>query len=277
MDLLISLSHVLAYVMLALALAFPRFRRAGVAVLAVVAILTAGVAATGEGERTLETVHTFAGFEGSAMEISMVSFPTGTFTAGASAWAVPFFAFAAFWIAVLLLLKDRDVQSPWVVPMLFAWTGLTVWLGEQYLAAPSMLVQPIGIDRFLWPAGLLLCMVASKQCKSLIAVFVTISAGIMIARLPAALFSKYASSMAIGTSLDIHTIRDIVNPMTRMQFDPRLEIGSAEQEFWLIWLEHIIFYPAVYLMSLFGIGFGTYMWHKHGDKPEVLASSVTAK
>ena len=61
--------------------------------------------------------------------------------------------------------------------------------------------------------------------------------------------------------------RDIVNPMTQMQFDPRLEVGSPEQEFWLIWLEHIIFFPAVYLMSLFGIGFGVYMWHKHGDKP----------
>ena len=32
--------------------------------------------------------------------------------------------------------------------MLFAWTGLATWLGEQAYAAPSMLVQPIGIDRY---------------------------------------------------------------------------------------------------------------------------------
>ena len=55
--------------------------------------------------------------------------------------------------------------------------------------------------------------------------------------------------------------------MKQMQFDPKLEMGSPEQEFWLIWLEHIIFFPTIYLMSLFGIGFGVYMWHKHGDKP----------
>jgi len=267
MDLLISLSHVLAYLMLALGLALPPLRRAGAFVLICVAILTAGTAFTGEGERTLETVHTYAGFEGASMEVSMVSFPTGTFTAGPWGWCVPFCLFAAFWAAILLALKGRDVVSPWVLPILLAWTGLAVWLGEQFLAAPSALVQPVGIDRFLWPAGLALCLVAAKNCRSLIAVFVTISAGIMISRLPAALFSKYASAAEIGTVLDIHTIRDIVNPMTQMQFEPRLEMGSDKQEFWLIWLEHIIFYPAVYLMSLFGIGFGTYMWHKHSDEP----------
>ena len=267
MDLLISLSHVLAYVMLALGLALPHLRRAGLITLAVVAVLTVAAAATGDEDRTLETLHTYAGFEGSSMEVSMVSFPTGTFTAGPLAWALPFAGFAMLWIGILLLLRGREVKSPWFLPILMAWTGLAVWLGEQFLAAPSALVHPVGIDRFLWPAGLLLCLVASKSCKSLIAVFVTIGGGIMVGRLPAAIFSKYATGAELGTSLDVHTIRDIVNPMTQMQFDPRLEMGSPEQEFWLIWLEHIIFYPAVYLMSLFGIGFGTYMWHKHGDKP----------
>lgn len=73
--------------------------------------------------------------------------------------------------------------------------------------------------------------------------------------------------LSSGTCLDIHTIRDIVNPMTQMQFEPRLAIGSKEQYFWLIWLEHVIFYPAVYVMSLSGIGFGTYMFHKHSNLP----------
>ena len=267
MDLLISLSHVLAFVTLAFALALPRFRRAGAALLAGIAVLTAASAFSDDSPRSLETVHTYAGFEGSAMEVSMVSFPTGTFTAGPYLWALPFAGFAALWIGILLSLRQRDVKSPWVLPLLFAWTGLVLWLFEQYFAAPAMLVQPIGLDRFLWPAGLALCLVAAKQGKSLIAVLVTIAAGITLGRLPAAFFSEYASHNHLGTCLDIHTIRDIVNPMTQMQFEPRLTIGSGEQEFWLIWLEHVIFYPAVYLMSLFGIGFGTYMFHKHADKP----------
>jgi len=267
MDLFLSLLHVLAYVLLALALALPRLRRPGMAILAAAAVLTAAIALSGDEDRTLTTVHTYAGFEGSSMEVSMVSFPTSTFTAGPSAWAAPFAVFAGLWLALLFLLGGRDVKSPWILPILLAWTGLAVWLAEQALAAPAMLVQPVGIDRFLWPAGLGLCLVAAKQCKSLLSVFFTISAGIMLSRLPVALTSKYLSSAKLGTALDIHTIRDIVNPMTQMQFDPRLEMGSPEQEFWLIWLEHIIFFPTIYLMSLFGIGFGVYMWHKHGDKP----------
>jgi hypothetical protein len=267
MDLLISLSHVLAFLVLAFALAMPGFRRAGAALLLGIAVLTGAAALLGDGPRTLETVHTFAGYEGSAMEVSMVSFPTGTFTAAAGMWAVPFAAFAACWILILLSLKQRWVKSPWILPLLFAWSGLLLWLAEQYFAAPALLVQPIGLDRFLWPAGLCLCLVASKQCKSLLAVFVTIGAGITLGRLPAAFFSLYASNHELGTCLDIHAIRDIVNPMTQMQFEPRLEAGSEQQQFWLIWLQHVIFYPAVYLMSLFGIGFGTYMFHKHADKP----------
>lgn len=267
MDLTISLSHVLAYLSLAFALAVPAFRRVGVLILAAVAALTVITALSGEGTRTLETVHNYAGFEGSAMEVSMVSFPTSTFTADTWKWCIPFAGFAMLWILTLLSLKDQEVKSPWILPMLFAWTGLATWLGEQAYAAPSMLVQPIGIDRFLWPAGLSLCLIASRTAKSLLAVFIMIGAGITIGRLPAAFFSLYASNHALGTSLDIHAIVDIVNPMTQMQFEPRLEAGSDEQKFWLIWLEHVIFYPAVYLLSLFGIGFGTYMFHKHGDKP----------
>jgi hypothetical protein len=62
-------------------------------------------------------------------------------------------------------------------------------------------------------------------------------------------------------------VRDIVNPMTQLQFDPRLQPGSAEQQFWLIWLEHVIVFPALYLLSLTGIAFGVWMFHRHGPAP----------
>ena len=93
MDLLISLSHVLAYLSLAFAIAIPQFRRPAVAIMAAVAVLTGITAMTGDSPRTLETVHTYAGFEGSAMEVSMVSFPTGSFTADGWQWAMPFAGF----------------------------------------------------------------------------------------------------------------------------------------------------------------------------------------
>jgi hypothetical protein len=267
MDLTIALSHVLAFLALAFALARPSFRKQGSAVLALVAILTAVIALLGDGPRTLETMHTYAGFAGSAMEVSMVDFPTGTFTANSWHWCLPFMAFSLLWIVILSALGLKELKSPWILPLIFAWTGLATWLLEQVLAAPAVVVQPAGMDRILWPAGLALCLVAAKRASSLKALLLIVGAGAMLGRLPGALFSKYASSSEIGTILDIHTIRDIVNPMTQIQFAPRLVAGSSEQEFWLIWLPHIIILPAVYLMSLFGIAFGTYMFHKHKDEP----------
>ena len=79
--------------------------------------------------------------------------------------------------------------------------------------------------------------------------------------------SKYASDNRLGSVLDIHSVRDIVNPMTQQPFVPRLAIDSGDQQFWLIWLEHVIFFPGVYAMSLLGIAFGAFLFHKHAPKP----------
>ena len=44
--------------------------------------------------------------------------------------------------------------------------------------------------------------------------------------------------------------------------EPEL-ITGPDATVWLIWLEHVIFFPGVYAMSLLGIAFGAYMFHKH--------------
>ena len=106
------------------------------------------------------------------------------------------------------------------------------------------------------------------SARSLLSLFVLVGGGVTLARLPAALFSKYSSDAHLGGVLDVSSVRDIVNPMTQMQFEPPLAAGSGQQQFWLIWLEHVIFFPAVYAMSLFGIAFALWMFHKHGDDPK---------
>ena len=272
MDLLIALCHVAVYLVLAFALALPRLRRPALLALAVAALATVGLGLTGagadaDGTRSLTTTHSYAGYEGNALEISMVHYPTGTFTAPAWQWPLPFVGFAVLWIAVLLVLGPKPLRSPFALPILLAWSGLSTWLGMQCLAAPADVVQPVGIDRFLWPAGLALALLAAKRANGLLQLFVMVGLGILAARLPAALFSKYASDRALGTGLDVSTIRDIINPLTRMQFPERLASGSDEQQFFLIWLEHLIFFPALYLMSLFGIAFGAHMFHRHGTEP----------
>ncbi|MBL8727742.1 MAG: hypothetical protein JNM25_04880 [Planctomycetes bacterium] len=271
MEALLVCLHIAAYLALGLALPLPRLRRLAVAALLLAAVTGVGHGLSGPAERTLETVHTYAGYEGAAFEVSMVSFPTGTATAPGWQWPLPFAAFAALWIVVLRRLGDRPSPRPIASALAFAWTALAAWLGMQLLAAPAALVQPVGLDRFLFPAGLALAIGAARTSTSLLTLFVTISAGTMAARLPAALFSWYASAAHLGTCLDIHSIVDIVNPMTQMQFEPRLQPGSSQQHFWLIWLEHVIVFPACYLLSYLGVAFGIYMFHHHGPETETAA------
>ena len=270
METLLTLLHIAAYLGLGFALALPQARRLAVALLALAAVvgLATGI---GDGERTLQTVHTFAGYEGSAQEVSMVSFPTGTHTAAGWQWPLVFAAFAGFWVAVLLLLGRRGVKNPLLLPLLFGWSGAATWLLLQWCAAPSALVQPVGIDRFLWPAGLAACLLAAWTQTTALRLFLLMSMAVMLLRLPLALFSKYASDHHLGTCLDVSSVVDIVNPMTQMQFDPRLEAGSSQQQFWLIWLEHVIFFPAAHFLRLFGIAFGAWMFHRHGPETQAKA------
>ena len=263
---LITAVHLLAYLLAALALPLPVLRRFAMLALGAAAIAGIVSGCTEAGERTLTTVHTYAGFEGDNQEISMVRFPTGTTHAPAWQWPLPFAGFALLWILLLAAMERRQLGNPLLFPLVLAWTATAAWLGMQWLAAPAEVVQPLGLDRFLWPAGLAVALLAARSAKSMLWLFVWISAGTLLSRLPAAGFSKLASDLQLGTCLDISTVRDIVNPMTQMQFEPRLVPGSGQQQFWLVWLQHVIFFPGVYVMSLFGIAFGLYMFHRNGPE-----------
>ncbi len=268
MEVPLTCLHLAAYLALGLALPLPRLRRIATAVLLLCAVASVAHGLFGPPERTLTTVHTYAGFEGHAFEVSMVEFPTGTVTAPGWQWPLPFAAFALGWALCLRRLGDRAPRRPIGTALAFAWTATAAWIAMQMLAAPALLVQPVGIDRFLFPAGLALAILAARSSRGLVPLFVTISAGTIGARLPAALFSKFASDAGFGTGLDISRIVDIVNPMTQVQFEPRLQPGSGAQQFWLIWLEHVLVFPALYLLSFLGVAFGVYMFHTHGPDTE---------
>lgn len=273
MDVTLTCLHLAAYFALALALPIPRLRGAATLVLALAAVTGIGAGLMAPGERTLETVHTYAAYAGNDLEVSMVRFPTGTVNAPGWQWPLPFALFAAFWLTVLLRSKDRLLGLPWLWPLLFGWTATAAWLGMQALAAPDLVVQPLGLDRFLWPAGLAASLLAAQTARKALPLFVTVSGTILLARLPAALFSKFASEGKLGTCLDVSTVgtstaRSIVNPMTQMQFENPFVANSSEHQFWTIWLEHVIFFPAIHLLSLFGIAFSAWMFHRHGAESQ---------
>ena len=81
METLLALLHLAAFLALGIALPVPAVRRAAIALLCLAAAASLAFGIAESGERTLETVHSYAGFAGHDLEVSMVPFPTGTVTA----------------------------------------------------------------------------------------------------------------------------------------------------------------------------------------------------
>lgn len=267
MDLLLALLHLACYLLLGLALARPRLGGPAAVLLLCGALFSLLHGLLGPTERELVTTHTFVAYAGTDLEPSAVAFPTGTRRAPGWQWPLPFVAFALPWALLLLARRGQPpTRRPFPLPLLFAWTATAAWLGMQWLAAPAAVVQPVGLERFLWPAGLALTLLLSRHGAQFRVVLLLLCLGIVAQRLPAALISKFASDHALGTSLDVSTVVDIVNPLTRLQFDPPLRAGSAEQQFWLIWAEHVFVFPALFLLSLCGIAFAAFMIERHGQQ-----------
>lgn len=264
MDLTLAFLQCASFVAAAVALAFCRWTSQASILIGLTALIGLGMGFAEPGPRTLESVHTFAGYFGIDIEPSAVHFPTGSTTKPGWLWPLPFAAFAA--VALIALRRVRPDTTPsdgLLLPLAFAWICSAVWVGMQLLAAPAALVQPYGADRFLWPAGLLLTMTLARSSTSFGRLFLLLCLGIVLQRLPIALFSKLASDLGLGTSLDVHTIVDAIHPLTKLQFTPRLTPGCADQQFWMIWAEHVFAYPAFYLLSFTGIAFAAYMIQKH--------------
>ncbi len=268
MEIAISFLQGASYVLLAVALSGPLARRTAWRRSATIVVCLAAIASLAHGllgpeQRELTTIHTFVGYEGLNQETSAVHFETGTKSAAGYLWPLPFLGFALVGLALLRWTRDRLPRSPWVLPCLFAWSGITSWLLMQQFAAPAALVQPWGLPRILWPACLLLTFELARSNDRLLSMLAQLCVGIVALRLPVALVSKYLSDNELGTSLDVHRVTDFVHPFTQLQFMPKLTEHSSEQQFWLIWAEHVIMFPALYLMSMAGIAFCVFMIRKH--------------
>lgn len=268
MDLLAALLQGAAFLAFAAALCRPSFGRSAAMVGLLAAAFCLGHGLVGPAERELTTTHTFVAYEGIELEPSAVEFPTDTVTARGWLWPLPFAAVAVLFAAICWRRRAAAPPGPWLLPILLAWSAMAAWLLAQKLAAPAAVVQPAGIDRFLWPAGVAMALRLAATVKQFVPLLFHLALGAEVLRLPAALFSKVATDQRLGTSLDVSGIVDIVHPITRRQFEPRLVDGSGEQQFWLIWAEHLFAYPAFHLLSYTGIAFAVWLMHRHHATPE---------
>lgn len=213
--------------------------------------------------RTLQVTSTFAAYAEDGFEITPRDFPIETVTAAPWSWTLPMVGVAVL-AAVLMLGLGTRLPGPWLLPVALGWCALAALLGAQKLAGPAAAVQPYGVDRVLFPMSLAMGVLAARQCDRLAPMFFQLVVCLFAMRLPVALFSKLASDLHWGTSLDIHTITAFVNPLADHEVET--EAGSAQQQAWLIWAQHLGFVPAFYLMSVGGVAFVVHTYRVHGPK-----------
>jgi hypothetical protein len=233
------------------------------AIAAAVCCVLGGVAVPGE--RTLTITHTFAAYGQGSFDVVARHFPVDEVRAPGWQWPLPLLGWCAVF-AVWLLRWSRRAGSPHpLVPLLLAWSGTAVWLGMQVLAAPAAVVQPFGLERYLLPGCIALAVALSMRAERFFPLLFLLSLGTFAARLPAAVFSKLASDRHWGTGLDVHTITAFVDPFQRTEVE--VESGSAVQQAWLIWAQHLLILPGVYLCSLAGVALMLFVWRKHPSGP----------
>lgn len=274
MDILFALLHLAAYFALGIALAVPRSRGPLAVLVAAVGVATLAFAVLGQGQRELEVLRYFPAYEEDGFEIVARAFSVDRTSAPGWQWGAVFAAFALLWAAVLWALRGvAQPRNAFLGPVLLAWSGAAVILLMQKTAAPAAVVQPVGLERALFPACLAAAILLGRLCTRFLHVLLYLCLMIFAARFPVALFSKLASDGHWGTALDVHTITAFVNPLAGLQVEAAP--GSPEQQGWLIWSWHLMFVPSMYLMSLGGIAFAVFMFVKHpppGPRPAAPAT-----
>lgn len=261
MDLLLAFLLFAAWLAVPLGFALPARRPLAVLIALAVTAFALGAGWLGEPVRNLDVTHTFVAYQQRGFDREAHDFVVDRVTAAGWQWPLPFALWASLWSAVLWRLGRRPVGG-FLLPLLCAWSAAAAWLAMQKLAAPAATVQPFGIERFLWPCGLAGALLIASRGERLLPVLLRLAVLVGVLRLPLALFAKLASDGHWGTGLDIHTITVFLNPL-----QPELEVettaGSAEQQGWLIWAQHLLFLPAFYLMSLLGIAVMAFLFRQH--------------
>lgn len=260
LDFLLVSVQVLALLGIALATVYPQGRRP-LAVFLLVLTVAAAIAAlaAAPGPRSLTVTATFPAYE--ELVIVPTAFPVEDVSAPGWMWAGLGALFAGAWALWAWLKRSRETAGPFTVPLILAWSSAALCLLMQKAAAPAALVQPVGLDRGLWPATLACGLILAARCERLIFMVLYLSLFIALGRLPIAIVAVLASNNGWGTSLDISSITLFANPVIQQPVE--VQPGSTDQHVWLIWVQHLVMMPGIYMISIGGIAFAAFMFLKH--------------
>ena len=266
LDFLLITAQILGFAGIALAITDPRGRSSMAIVLGVLALagLVAALLAVLAGfeQRSLTVTATFPAYD--ELIIVPTAFPVDQVTAPAFLWALLIAGYAGAWALWARSTRPGQTSGPFTLPLVLAWTGTALLLLLQKSAAPAILVQPAGVDRVLWPATLAAGLILAHRCERVVHLILYLSLFIALGRLPIAIFSMLASKGQWGTTLDISSITLFANPVIQQPIE--VLPGSTEQHLWLIWLQHLVMMPGIYMMSTGGIAFSRYLFLKHAPQ-----------
>lgn len=271
METVLTLATAVLPVLLAVAVAVRPARRPVGAILLVLAAGAAFHASTAEGERMATVKHAFQGFIDS--EPGNVDYPVETITTSAGDWAWIVAGWSGLCGLALLAFGRRPEDPaaprisghPWIGPPLIGLGGVAVWLLLEKAAAPEPLVYPFPLERILVPATLAAGVLMAQRSDRFLTVFFQLVAFNYTMRGTIAYASYQLSTREMGTSLDVHGVREISNPVNQ-KFTELLS-HSWEQHAWLIWAPHLIVMPALYMMSVGSLAFCAFMFLKHPAPP----------
>lgn len=261
LDILLVAAQILGFLGIAIAIAFPPWRPRTAAMLAVVCIAALAAALAAPDRRSLTVTATFPAYE--ELVIVPMAFPVEEVSAPGALWGLLAAGFAGAWAAWASLSRRSGTPGPFTLPLVLAWSATALWLLLQKSAAPAVLVQPAGIDRALWPATLAAALMLAARCDRLVHLILYLSLFIALGRLPVAILSVLASHNQWGSSLDVSSITLFANPLVQRPVE--VAQGSAEQQLWLVWLQHLVMMPGIYMMSIGGIAVAVYLHHKHPE------------
>ncbi|MHC4079312.1 MAG: hypothetical protein ACYTGW_19430 [Planctomycetota bacterium] len=277
MSVLLGCLQVGAFLAIALACLRPGARRPVAALLLVLAVAALSHAIlAGDAPRTLTITSTTQAYK--ELDVVRKEFVLDEVTAPAWRWGLLCAMFALGWAAWAWRYRDAGVAArpshAFGAPLALAWTGLALILLLQKAAAPEGLLVPfdLGPDRVLVPATLAAALLLALAAPRILHMVLYLSLYIGVTRVALGIFATLATQQQWGTHLDVHSIDFIATPIRAVPLE--LLPGSTPQLSWLVWVPHMLIFPAIYMMSLGGIGFGVMMAMKQRQVDRAAAATV---
>lgn len=259
LDFLLVSVQILALLGIGLAIVYPRGRGPVAAFLLALAVAAAVAAVASPDPRSLTVTATFPAYD--ELLIVPTAFEVDEVDAPGWIWAGLGAGFALAWAVWAWSRRRTAPPGPFALPLVLAWSSAALCLLLQKSAAPEALVQPAGLDRGLWPATLACGLLLAARCERLVHLALYLSLFIALGRLPIAIVGVLASNNHWGTSLDISSITLFANPVVGQPIE--VSPGSTDQQMWLIWLQHLVMMPGIYMMSIGGIAVAAFLYQKH--------------